>query len=72
MKVPPEDLHAMIQTLPDGCRTVVNLHAFERKTHKEIAEMLGIDEGTSASQYHHAKLLLAKKITEYLRRMNYE
>jgi RNA polymerase sigma-70 factor (ECF subfamily) len=66
MKVPPEELYNMIQSL------VLNLHAFENKTHKEIGNMLGIDEGTSASQYHYAKLLLAKKITEYLRRMNHE
>ena len=72
MKVPPEELYNMIQSLPEGCRTVLNLHAFENKTHKEIGNMLGLDEGTSASQYHHAKLLLAKKITEYLRRMNHE
>lgn len=66
LSVPPDALHAMIRSLPDGCRAVVNLHAFEGKTHKEISALLGISEGTSASQYHHAKMLLAKMITDYL------
>ena len=67
-KLSPEVLHRMIRELPDGCRTVLNLYAFEEKSHKEIAALLGIREGTSASQYHHAKELLADRITTYLRR----
>lgn len=67
-KLSPEVLHMMIRELPDGCRTVLNLYAFEEKSHKEIAALLGIREGTSASQYHYAKVLLANKISAYLKR----
>jgi RNA polymerase sigma factor (sigma-70 family) len=52
----------IINRLPDGCRMVFNLFAIEGYAHTEIAEMLGISEGTSRSQYHHAKLLLKEKL----------
>ncbi|WP_449399986.1 RNA polymerase sigma factor [Chryseobacterium wanjuense] len=55
----------MIRSLPDGYRTVFNLYVFEEKSHKEIAETLGIAENSSASQFHRAKALLAQKIKEY-------
>lgn len=61
-----DELHALIRTLPDGYRTVLNLFVFEDKSHKEIAEILGIRESSSASQYFHAKNLLARKIKDYL------
>lgn len=63
--VPPQILQDMIKTLPEGYRTVLNLYAFEEKSHKEIADLLGITEGTSASQLHRARAILAKKIQEY-------
>lgn len=44
-----------IQALPDGFRMIFNLRAIEGYTHKEIAEMLGISEGTSKSQYARAR-----------------
>ena len=53
-----------IAELPDGCRTVFNLYVMEHKSHKEIAEMLGIKEHSSISQLHYAKYLLAKRINE--------
>jgi RNA polymerase sigma factor (sigma-70 family) len=55
----------MIRALPDGYRTVFNLYVFEKKSHKEIAEKLGIAENSSASQLHRAKAMLAQKIKEY-------
>lgn len=61
-----DQLHAFIRSLPDGYRTVFNLYAIDGKSHGEIAQLLGISESTSASQYHRAKVLLAKKITNYL------
>lgn len=57
------DLLGFIQQLPSGCRSVFNLYAVEGYSHKEIAEMLSISEGTSKSQYHRAKQLLQDKIT---------
>jgi RNA polymerase sigma-70 factor (ECF subfamily) len=59
-----EELIKMIQSLPDGCRLVFNLFAIEGYGHKEIAEMLGISEGTSKSQYNRAKGLLKIKLIQ--------
>ena len=64
--VPPEVVHSMIRELPAGYRTVFNLFVIEGRSHREIAEMLGISEATSASQFHRAKKILAKRIREYV------
>lgn len=71
-KVPPQVLTKLIGELPNGYRLVLNLYVFEQKSHKEIAQELGISEGTSASQYLRAKKLLARKIKEYLNNEQYE
>ena len=47
-----------IRILPIGYRTVLNLYAIEGYSHKEIAEMLDIEESTSRSQYTRAKQML--------------
>jgi RNA polymerase sigma factor (sigma-70 family) len=52
----------MIQSLPQGCQIVFNLFAIEGFSHKEIAEQLGISEGTSKSQFARAKSLLQQKL----------
>lgn len=57
-----EKLIEIIQELPEGCRVIFNLYALEGYTHKEIAEMLNISEGTSKSQYSRARQLLRDKI----------
>ncbi len=58
-----------IRLMPIGYRTVLNLYAIEGYNHKEIAEMLDIEESTSRSQYTRAKsmlegILIKKKILE--------
>jgi RNA polymerase sigma-70 factor (ECF subfamily) len=53
-----KDLLKMIQQLPIGFRTVFNMYAIEGYSHKEIAEQLGISEGTSKSQYSRARVHL--------------
>ena len=58
------DLLKIIQQLPNGYRTIVNLYLVEEYNHKEIAEMLGISEGTSKSQLSRAKIILQKSILE--------
>ena len=58
-------LWQMIRELPPGYRAVFNLYVIEGKRHKEIANLLGIQEQTSASQLLRAKRLLAKQINEY-------
>lgn len=60
-----KEIIAHIQKLPDGYRTVFNLFVFEEKSHQEIAQLLGISEGTSASQLSRAKKVLATDIKNY-------
>jgi RNA polymerase sigma factor (sigma-70 family) len=55
-------LHLAIKNLPNGCRQVFTLYSLENFSHKQIAENLGISEGTSKSQYHRAKGILKQKI----------
>ncbi|SFD09170.1 RNA polymerase sigma factor [Spirosoma endophyticum] len=52
------DLLRIVNQLPDGYRTVFNLYAIEGYAHAEIAEMLGISEGTSKSQLSRARTML--------------
>ena len=63
--IPTDVLHQFIRELPDGYRTVFNLYVIDDKSHKEIAQLLGIKENTSASQLHKAKSMLAQKIKHY-------
>jgi RNA polymerase sigma-70 factor (ECF subfamily) len=55
----------MVKSLPNGYRTVFNLFAIEGYSHKEIADLLNISEGTSKSQYARAKALLQEKIKNH-------
>lgn len=63
--IPMAVLQEMIRNLPEGYRTVFNLFVFEEMSHKEIASVLGITESTSASQFHRARNILARRIREY-------
>lgn len=64
-EISQQEIMNIIQMLPDGYRTVFNLFVFEGKSHREIAELLGVAENSSASQFHRAKSMLARKIKEY-------
>lgn len=57
-----EDIINAIAKLPEGYRTILNLHLFEEYNHNEIATLLNISPSTSRSQYSRAKALLAKKL----------
>ncbi|MGL6266893.1 MAG: RNA polymerase sigma factor [Chitinophagaceae bacterium] len=61
-KLALKDLVKLIQTLSPGYRTVFNLYVVEGYTHREIAEMMGISEGTSKSQLARAKAILQNLI----------
>ena len=56
-----DDLLAHLAALPSGYRTVLNL-AIEGYSHPEIAQLLGISEGTSKSQLARARQLLAHRL----------
>lgn len=66
--IPREVLMRFIGELPAGYRTVLNLYVFEEKSHKEIAELLGINEKSSSSQLTRAKAALAAKVHEWMKR----
>ena len=60
---PEASLHAkelaeLIRQLPPGYQIIFNLHAVEGYSHVEIGKILGINEGTSRSQYARARALL--------------
>ena len=63
-----EKIKTEINNLPDGYRVVFSLYLMEGYDHKEIAEILGITESTSKSQYNRAK----NKLKELLNERNYE
>ena len=58
------DLLALIQELPPRYRMVFNLYAIEGYTHKEIAQIMGINEGTSKSNLARARIILQDKLKE--------
>jgi RNA polymerase sigma factor (sigma-70 family) len=58
-----ETIKASVLQLPDGYRTILILFLFEDYSHKEIAEVLNISEGTSKSQYSRAR----KKLVELMK-----
>lgn len=64
--IPREEVLEMIRELPPGYRTVFNLFIFEDKSHREIAQLLGINEAASRSQFFRAKSILQKKIAAIL------
>jgi len=52
------DLERAVAQLPEGARAAFVLHDVQGLEHKEVAEALGIAEGTSKSQVHKARLRL--------------
>ena len=52
------DLERALAFLPEGCRAAFVLHDVEGLEHSEVADVLGIAEGTSKSQVHKARLRL--------------
>lgn len=58
VKLLARDLADLIRQLPTGYQTIFNLYAVEGFSHVEIGKMLGINEGTSRSQYARARGLL--------------
>jgi RNA polymerase sigma-70 factor (ECF subfamily) len=55
-------LDQAIAELPDGARAVFVLYSLEGYTHDEIADMLGIAQGSSKAQLHRARQLLQSKL----------
>jgi RNA polymerase sigma-70 factor (ECF subfamily) len=55
-----KDLISLVNELSPGYKAVFNMHVIEGYSHKEIADILGITEGTSKSQLARAKGVLKK------------
>lgn len=60
-----QDILKLLDFLPTGCRTVFNLYVIEGFKHSEIAEQMGISEGTSKSQLNLAKEKLKVLLNQY-------
>lgn len=58
-------LLGLIQQLPDRYRLVFNLYVLDNFSHKEIASMLEISEGTSKSNLSRARQLLKKEVENH-------
>ncbi len=50
-----ERINRAMEKLPDGYRVVLTMYLFEGYDHEEIAQVLGISESTSRTQYMRAK-----------------
>ena len=57
-----KDIISQVNRLPNGARMIFQLYAIEGYSHKEIADLLNISEGTSKSQISRAKQLLQQWI----------
>ncbi|MDH5415515.1 MAG: RNA polymerase sigma factor [Flavobacteriaceae bacterium] len=55
----------LIQELPNRYRLVFNLYVLDGYSHKEIAKMLDISEGTSKSNLSRSRVILRNKIELY-------
>jgi RNA polymerase sigma-70 factor (ECF subfamily) len=61
-KYSAKDIRNAIETLPEGYMFVFYQYFYNNKSHREIANMLGVNEVTSRSQLSKAK----KKVKDYL------
>lgn len=67
-----KDIIALVNELSPGYKTVFNMHVIEGYSHKDIADMLGITEGTSKSQLARAKGVLKKSLEKKLNKTHNE
>lgn len=67
MNIDKEEILKAVQELTPAYRTVFNLYVIEEFTHKEIAEMLDISEGTSKSNLSKAKFNLKRNLMHLIK-----
>ena len=58
------EIQKMIDSLPDGYKTVFVLYAVEGYKHSEIAELLQINESTSKTQLFKARKMLQNMVKQ--------
>lgn len=66
-QISAKELLVLVQQLPPAYQMVFNLYVFEGLKHSEIAEMLGISEGTSKSNLSDARVILQKAVLKNTR-----
>lgn len=71
-KIKAEIIIKLIQKLSPAYQTVFNMYVIDEYTHKEIAEKLNINIGTSKSNYFKAKKKLINYYLEYIKKNNIE
>jgi RNA polymerase sigma-70 factor (ECF subfamily) len=54
-KISADEIHALVQKLPPSYKMVFTLYVIEGYSHREIADLLGIKEGTSKSNLQDAR-----------------
>jgi RNA polymerase sigma factor (sigma-70 family) len=59
-----DELMALVQALSPKYRVVFNMYAIEGYSHKEISDLLGINEGTSKSNLSRARIILQDKVKQ--------
>ncbi|GAB4052852.1 RNA polymerase sigma factor [Spirosoma litoris] len=64
-KLAVDDILTIVQKLPPAYRTVFSLHVVDGYSHPEIAQMLGIHEGTSRSNLAKARQKLQELLIEW-------
>lgn len=65
-----ENILELLNKLPKGYKTIINLYMFDNYNHKEIARKLKISETTSRSQFFKAKKYLKNLILNYTEKFN--
>jgi RNA polymerase sigma-70 factor (ECF subfamily) len=63
-KMDAERIHKLIMELPPVSQRVFNLFVIDGFEHKEIADMLGISEGTSKWHLHYSREQLKEKLAK--------
>lgn len=67
-----DDLLRIVNKLPDGCREVFKMAAIDGLKHKDIADILDIQEGTSRAHLTRAKKKLREMLTQLDKLETYE
>lgn len=61
-----DDVHEVLDQLPNGFKTVFMLYAVENYSHKEIAQLIGTSESNSKTQYMRAKNAIRNLVKQKL------
>lgn len=64
--VPMDKLILAMDELPDGYRRIFKLSVIKGLSHKEIANLMGIEPHSSSSQLSRAKMMLRKLLSGYM------